>query len=352
MSTYRYFFRDDYSEGCHPRILAALQETSLSQQIGYGNDVYSAEAKSLIGDLLPGHDADIHFVSGGTQANLIVIGAALRSYESVLSAQTGHINGHEGGAIEAGGHRVEAIDTPDGKLNVELLTPLLAQSGVVGSTQPKMVYISNTTELGTLYTKAELKALSDFCRKQGWYLYLDGARLPAALMAEDNDLTLADVAEWTDAFYIGGTKNGALLGEAIVITHPELKKGFKHYLKQTGAMLAKGRVLGLQFRELFRDNLIFELAAHANATALGMVSVFEQLGYAFLVPPQSNQLFPILPKSIMEELAKNYLFHQWKQLDGEQAVIRLVTSWATPATICTQFLGDLTRLTADRTYRR
>ncbi|SEL69435.1 threonine aldolase family protein [Parapedobacter koreensis] len=350
MSTYHYYFRDDYSEGCHPNILKALQETALSQQIGYGNDDYSAEAKNLIKQLLPGHEADIHFVSGGTQANLIVIAAALRSYESVVSAQTGHINGHEGGAIEASGHRVEAITTIDGKLRVAQLSPLLTQLDVVGSTQPKMVYISNTTELGTVYSKAELAALSEFCRAQGWYLYLDGARLPAALTAPGNDLTLADVAELTDAFYIGGTKNGALLGEAIVITNPELKTGFKHYLKQKGAMLAKGRVLGLQFRELFRDNLIFDLAAHANARALAMVAAIESLGYTFMVPPASNQLFPVLPEPIIQELAKTYLFHRWQAVDERHTAIRLVTSWATPAAACDRFIDDLEQLT--QTYQR
>ncbi|MBK1440786.1 aminotransferase class I/II-fold pyridoxal phosphate-dependent enzyme [Parapedobacter sp. ISTM3] len=347
MNPYRYYFRDDYSEGCHPQILKALQETSLSQQIGYGHDDYSIEAKDLIKQLIPDQDADIHFVSGGTQANLIVIAAALRSYESVISAQTGHINGHEGGAIEASGHRVEAISTADGKLDVAHLSPLLAQLNVVGSTQPRMVYISNTTELGTVYSKAELTALSAFCREQGWYLYLDGARLPAALTAPGNDLTLQDVAELTDAFYIGGTKNGALLGEAIVITHPELKTGFKHYLKQKGAMLAKGRVLGLQFRELFRDNLIFDLAAHANACALSMVPAIEKLGYTFRVIPASNQLFPILPDLVVDELAKNYLFHRWEQIANGHTVIRLVTSWATPKTVCDRFISDLELLTSN-----
>ncbi|WP_257668485.1 threonine aldolase family protein [Parapedobacter tibetensis] len=344
MTTF-YYFRDDYSEGCHPNILQALQETNLEQQIGYSNDRYSAEAKTLINEQLIGQHADIHFVSGGTQANLIVISAVLKPYEAVISAHTGHINLHEAGAIEATGHRVEAIDTSDGKLDVASITPLLNQVNNVNSVQPKMVYISNTTEMGTIYNKAELTALSDFCRANGLYLFLDGARLPSALTAIGNDLTLNDIAELTDIFYIGGTKNGGLLGEAIVIIHPELKKGFKFSIKQKGALLAKGRILGLQFRELFRANLIFELAAYANDRALEMVPAIENQGYSFMIPPCSNQLFPILPNPIIDELAKNYLFHTWQKIDGQHAAIRLVTSWATPATACDRFIADLKRLT-------
>lgn len=341
MTQYAYYFRDDYSEGCHPAILAALQETALSQQIGYGNDAYSMEAKRLIAELMPGKAVDIHFVSGGTQANLLVISAALRSYESVVAAHTGHINGHEAGAIEASGHRVEAVHTTDGKLDVSRISPLLRQVGNPSSTQPKMLYVSNTTELGTVYNKTELAALSDFCRAHSWYLFLDGARLPSALVADSNDLTLADIAELTDVFYIGGTKNGGMLGEAIVICHPELKKGFNYHLKQKGALLAKGRVLGIQFRELFRDGLIFKLAAHANARAMEMVPGFEALGYSFLVPPCSNQLFPILPITIIDELTKKYLFHTWQAVDEHHAAIRIVTSWATPVSACERFMDDV-----------
>ncbi len=340
-----YFFRDDYSEGCHPRILNALQQTNLEQQVGYSNDSYSMEARALIKEQLGNADADIYFVSGGTQANLIAISAILKPYEAVVSAHTGHINLHEAGAVEATGHKVEAVNTPDGKLDVARIAHLTEQVGDVNCVQPNLLYISNTTEMGTLYNKAELTALSDFCRTNGWYLFLDGARLPAALMANGNDLTLKDIAELTDIFYIGGTKNGALFGEAIVVTNPQLKKGFKYNLKQKGALLAKGRVLGLQFRELFRDNLIFELAAAANGRALAMVPAIERLGYGFMVPPCSNQLFPILPYAIIDELKKKYLFHTWQKIDDQHAAIRLMTSWATPATACDRFIADLERLT-------
>ncbi|MFB2120391.1 low specificity L-threonine aldolase [Parapedobacter sp. 2B3] len=344
MSAYTYFFRDDYSEGCHSNILRALEENALTQQIGYGNDDYTLEARAAIAKLMPAHNADIHFVSGGTQANLVVTAAALKPYQSVISAQTGHINGHEAGAIEATGHRVEIIDTEDGLVTVDQLEPLIAQLGNANSTQPGMVYISNTTELGTVYNKATLSSLSVFCRAQGWYLFLDGARLPAALTAPCNDLTLADIAALTDAFYIGGTKNGGLFGEALVIVHPDLQTGFGYHLKQRGALLAKGRTLGLQFRELFRDNLIFKLASHANATAQTMARGIEQLGYSFLVPPCTNQLFPILPKRIIDGLSEKYLFHTWHQIDEDHAAIRLVTSWATPDAISTQFIADLANL--------
>lgn len=340
-----YYFRDDYSEGCHPNILRALQETNLEQQIGYGNDEYSIAAKSLIKAQLNNQDADIYFVSGGTQANLITISASLKPYEAVVSAHTGHINLHEAGAIEATGHKVEMVDTPDGKLDVSRISRFLDQIGDVNSVQPKMVYISNTTEMGTFYNRAELTALSNFCRTNGWYLFLDGARLPLALTAKGNDLNLKDIAELTDVFYIGGTKNGALLGEAIVVTNPELKKGFNYNLKQKGALLAKGRVLGVQFRELFHNNLIFELASIANERALAMVPTIERLGYRFMVPPCSNQLFPILPYPIIDGLAKKYLFHTWQKIDEQHAAIRLMTSWATPTTACDQFLNDLEQLT-------
>lgn len=344
MIRYDYSFRDDYSEGCHPNILHALEETALIQQIGYGNDDYSTEAKAAIAKLMPGHDADIHFVSGGTQANLVVIAAALKPYQSVISARTGHINGHEAGAIEATGHRVEIIDTANGKITVDRLEPLTAQLGNANSTQPGMVYLSNTTELGTIYTKAELTALSSCCRANGWYLFIDGARLPAALTAPGNDLTLADIAGLTDVFTIGGTKNGGLFGEAVVVVHPDLRNGFGYHLKQRGALLAKGRVLGLQFRELFRDNLIFELASHANARAQTTALGIEQLGYPFLVPPCSNQLFPILPNRVIDSLGGKHLFHTWQQIDEQHAAIRLVTSWATTEVACERFvreLGDL-----------
>ena len=344
MASHIYLFRDDYSEGCHLNILRALEETAFVQQIGYGLDDYSAEARAAIGQRMSAQDVDVHFVSGGTQANLIAITASLKTYQSVIAARTGHINGHEAGAIEATGHRVETVPTTDGKVTVDRLEPLLAQLGDANSTQPGMVYISNTTELGTIYNKAELTTISAFCREQGWYLYLDGARLPAALTAPGNDLTLADIAALTDAFTIGGTKNGGLFGEALVIVHPDLKDGFGYHVKQRGALLAKGRVLGVQFRELFRDNLIFDLAGHANSQALAIAEAIERLGYSFLVPPSSNQLFPVLPKKVIKSLSEKYLFHVWEQADEQHDVIRLVTSWATPAEACTQFIGDLERL--------
>lgn len=344
MATHTYLFRDDYSEGCHLNILRALEETAFVQQVGYGLDEYSAEARTAIGRLMPEQEVDIHFVSGGTQANLIAVTASLKTYQSVIAARTGHINGHEAGAIEATGHRVETVPTTDGKVTVDRLKPLLAQLGDANSTQPGMVYISNTTELGTIYNKAELTAISAFCREQGWYLYLDGARLPAALTALGNDLTLADIAALTDAFTIGGTKNGGLFGEALVIVHPDLKDGFGYHVKQRGALLAKGRVLGVQFRELFRNNLIFDLAGHANTQAQTIAEAIERLGYPFQVPACSNQLFPILPKRVIEGLAGKYLFHVWEQVDEQHAVIRLVTSWATPAEACAQLVADLERL--------
>src|SRR5690606_183754 len=237
----KHYFKNDYSEGCHPSILTALAETNLAQQDGYGDDDYSQESKALIRSAIDQPDATVHFVSGGTQANLLVASAALRPYESLIAADTGHVSVHETGAVEATGHKIETVPSSDGKLHPESIAHLLKQAGDVHSTQPKMVYISNATELGTLYSKAELTVLSSFCRENGLYLFMDGARLPVALTGRGNDLGLAEIARLVDVFYIGGTKNGALLGEAIIITHPAIKAGFAFNVKQRGAMLAKGR---------------------------------------------------------------------------------------------------------------
>lgn len=343
---YHYLFKNDYSEGCHPCILQALQDTNSVQQAGYGSDEYSEEAKTIIRKQLADPHADIHFVSGGTQANLVIISSALRPYEAVISAHSGHINVHETGAIEAAGHKIESIQAPDGKLTPHRIAPVMQQMNDIHMVQPKMVYISNVTESGTLYTKGELEDLSAYCRENDLYLFLDGARLPAALRARGNDLTLADISGLVDVFYIGGTKNGGLFGEAVIISHEALKTGFSYHLKQKGALLAKGRALGIQFRELFREGLIFELAEKANSLALDMADTISQLGYSFLTDPCSNQLFPILPNEIINELKKRYGFYVWQKVDDHHAAVRLVTSWATPKEACEAFVSDLKRLNA------
>lgn len=339
-----YCFKDDYSEGCHPNILKKLAETTFEQHEGYGDDKYCIEASELIREKIGNSSAHIHFVSGGTQANLIVLSAALRSHESVISANTGHINTHEAGAIEATGHKINSVDSPDGKLKVKDVQVVLDEHVTVPHmVKPKMVYISNSTEVGTIYKKREIEELSSFCKEKDLYLFLDGARLGSALSSKDNDLALSDLSKFTDIFYIGGTKNGALLGEAIVIVNEKLKEDFSFHLKQRGALMSKGRVLGIQFLELFKKDLFFDLAKHANSMAMKLVNALKENGYSFLTNSTSNQIFPILPDKLIEKLEKKYGFYVWGKKDDENSVIRLVTSWATKEEIVDEFIKDLLR---------
>ncbi len=337
-----YNFRNDYSEGAHPSILNKLIATNLEQQLGYGEDEYSLQAKAIIKRKINNDAAKVYFVSGGTQTNLLVIAALLKIHEAVISADTGHIYVHETGAIESIGHRVITVETTNGKL-----TPALIQNALNQYTlrphvvKPKLIYISNVTEIGTIYSKQELQALYQFCKTKELFLFMDGARLGHALTADSNDLSLADIAAMTDVFYIGGTKNGALLGEAIVFNNPDVVPEFDYVLKQKGALLAKGRILGIQFLELFKDDLYFQLARHANDMAGKLVAAFEENGVSFLMPPASNQIFPILSKSIINKLSEKYLFYEWKVIDDHLSAIRLITSWATDAHQVEAFISDL-----------
>jgi threonine aldolase len=334
-------FKCDYSEGCHPNILKRLADTNLEQQNGYGEDEYSNEAKNLIRSAIGNKNADIHFVSGGTQANTLAIASALKPFESVISASTGHINVHEAGAIEATGHKIESVISKDGKLSVSDIQQVLNSFEDHHMVRSRMVYVSNPTELGTLYSKKDLEDVSNICRKNNLYLFLDGARLGSALTAKENDLSLVDIANLTDAFYIGGTKNGALLGEAIVIVNDELKKDFLFHVKQRGALLAKGQLIGIQFLELFNDNLYFDLAKHANEMAGKLSDVFKSKGYSFLVESLTNQIFPILPNTLIQKLSEKYDFYVWKKIDENNSAIRLVTSWATLEASVVSFIADL-----------
>ena len=337
-----YSFENDYCEGCHPGILEKLLQTNLEQQEGYGDDEYSKQAKELIKQKIKNPNADIHFVSGGTQANLIVISAALRPHESVVCANTGHINTHEAGAIEATGHKINFINSNDGKVRVNDVQAILDEHVTVPHmVKPKMVYISNSTEVGTIYKKQELLELYTFCKNKGLYLFMDGARLGSALCACDNDVTLVDIAKLTDIFYIGGTKNGALIGEAIVINNEKLKEDFDFHLKQKGALLSKGRLLGIQFLELFKEDLFFTLATHANAMAMKITNVIKEKGFSFLTESTSNQIFPILPIKAIDTLLKKYKFFVWQKMDKENSAIRLVTSWATDEKVVNKFIEDI-----------
>ena len=337
----KYNFYNDYAEGAHASILELLGNTNLKQESGYGDDSYSLEAKKLIKQNLQNDNVDIHFVSGGTQANLIVLASMLKPYEAVISAETGHINVHEAGAIEATGHKICTVPSMDGKLTAEGINTIVKAHTDEHMVKPKVVFVSNSTELGTIYNKAELTAISTYCKQNNLYLYLDGARLGSALMSSESDVTLEDVCSLVDMFYIGGTKNGALIGEAIVIVNPSLKENFRYHLKQRGALLAKGRVVALQFLALFTNNLYFDLAKNANQKAEKLTKGITDLNFGFLTESTTNQIFP---NKIVEELAKLYGFYIWKKVDSNNSAIRLVISWATQSENVETFLEDLKNL--------
>lgn len=324
-----YSFKNDYSEGAHPRILKALVETNLEQTEGYSTDYYTKKAIDLLKNKIECEEAHIHLLVGGTQANLTAISGFLRPHQAVIAAETSHVNCHETGAIEATGHKVITMKTQDGKLTNDLIQKVIDSHTDEHMVQPKLVYISNSTELGTLYKKAELEELHSYCVKNNLILYLDGARLGSALVSEESDLTLAHIAKLTDAFYIGGTKNGALFGEALVICKESLKEDFRYFIKQKGGLLAKGRLLGIQFEELFKDDLYFDIARHANNMALLLKNVIKEKGYEFLTDSSTNQQFPIFPNNIINKIGERYLFNVERILDKDNTAIRFVTSWAT-----------------------
>ena len=324
-----YSFKNDYSEGAHPNILESLLKTNMEQTSGYGEDAYTEEAKSLIKKKIGREDVDVHFLVGGTQTNMTAISAFLRAHEAALAAHTGHIAVHETGAIEATGHKVLTAEVEDGKLTVTHIKKLVESHTDEHMVKPKLVYISNSTEVGTIYYKEELEAISEYCKSKGLLLFMDGARLGSALMAKDNDVTLNDIARLADAFYIGGTKNGALMGEALVIVNESLKEDFRYFIKQRGGLLAKGRLLAINFIELFKENLFFELAEHANQMAMQLKEGIEKAGYCFLTESTTNQIFPIFPNEFLNVLSSHYKFEIWEAVDDKHTAIRLVTSWAT-----------------------
>lgn len=334
-------FKDDYSEGAHPEILKLLSETNLLQTIGYGEDEFSEKARQLIKNKIGINTVDIHFVTGGTQANLLVISSVLKSYQSVIAATTAHIEVHEAGAIEATGHKISTIETSDGKLTPDKIKKVLEFHTDEHMVMPKLVFISNSTEIGTVYSKQELSNLFHFCKKNNLYLYLDGARLATALTSDNSELTLKDLSELTDVYYIGGTKNGALLGEAIVINNNDLKENFRFNMKQKGALLAKGRLIGIQFLALFKTELFFELAKHANKSAGKLADTFRNKGYEFLAKPVTNQIFPILPNDLIEKLHKKYDFYVWSKFNETHSIVRIVCSWATDEKVIDEFIQNL-----------
>lgn len=326
------YFRNDYSEGAHPKVLQALVETNLVSTPGYGCDEYCACARELLRERFACPNADVHFLVGGTQTNLTAAAAFLRPWEAIIAADTGHIAVHETGAIEATGHKVYVVPDVDGKLTSDAIRTAVRdhQTGTEEHmVLPRMVYVSDSTELGTIYTRAELQALSDTCRELGLYLYLDGARMAMALTAQGNDLVPEDFAQLCDAFYLGGTKNALLFGEALVIVNNALKPYFRNVMKQHGGMLAKGRLLGVQFAAILQDDLWLQTARHANELAQRLAAALTAMGVPLYAASPTNQVFPIFTNAQVEALRQNFSFEFIARVDENHSAIRFVTSWAT-----------------------
>ncbi len=335
-------FLNDYSEGAHERILDKLVKTNAEQTIGYGEDCHTEKAVAYIRKALRCPDAGVFFVVGGTQANLIFISHVLKPYQAAISVDTGHINTHETGAIEATGHKVYAVPSADGKVTPRQVEEVLAfHHGDEHMVDPRMVYISNPTELGTIYSKKELSALYDLCKKHDLLLYIDGARLASALTSVQNDISLADYPKLCDAVCIGATKCGALFGEALVVMDPVYSQKMRFSIKQKGALLAKGRLLGIQYEGLFEDDLYLRLGEHSNCMAAKLKRGIQKAGYSFLTDSYTNQQFPILSDAVLAKLSENYLFSVWGKAGEDKSVIRLVTSWMTKDADVDSFLRDL-----------
>ena len=326
-------FECDYTEGACPEVLARLTETNMLQTAGYGEDEFCAAAAEKIRALCAAPDAAVHFLVGGTQTNATVISAALRGHEGPLCAVTGHINAHETGAVEATGHKVLTVPSSDGKIRAaqiaEYVEAHASDAAFEHMVKPGMVYISHPTENGTLYSLAELEEISAVCRRYGLVLFADGARLGYGLAAPGADVTLPDLARLTDVFYIGGTKVGALFGEAVVITNDALKRDFRYFIKRHGGMLAKGRLLGVQFDALMTDGLYLRVSEHAVALAMKLRAAFERSGFPLAYDSPTNQQFPVVPDALLEKLSKKYVYSVWGKPDAEHTTVRFCTSWAT-----------------------
>jgi threonine aldolase len=327
-------FSSDYIEGCAPEILARFAETNLVQQTGYGADIWCESAKARIREAVGKPEAEVFFICGGTQTNMITIDAMLKSFEGVVSVTSGHINGHEAGAVEATGHKILQLPEHDGLMDAGELKKMLADyfgdHSIEHLVKPGMVYISYPTEFGTLYTKQQLQELADICHEYGLPLFADGARLGYGLASRACDLTLKEFADIVDVFYIGGTKVGALCGEALVFSGIPAPEQFFTQIKRRGGIMAKGRVVGIQFDELFRDGLYMRLSEHCMEMAELLKKTFVEKGYELLVDSPTNQQFVIMDRAKAEELSKEVVFSHWSNVDEKRAAYRFVTSWATP----------------------
>lgn len=327
------YFDSDYMAGAHPKVMERLCATNTEQTTGYGTDAYTAKAAELIREACGRPDARVHFLVGGTQANATVIDGLLARHEGVLAAETGHINVHESGAIEATGHKVLTLTSYQGKVNAEdvkdYITEFYKDETYEHMVAPGMLYISFPTEYGTVYSLQELEDISRVCHEAGIPLFIDGARLAYGLAAEGNDVTIKDIARIADVFYIGGTKVGALFGEAVVITDPSLLKHFTPLVKQHGALLAKGRLLGLQFEALFTDGLYFQIGEETVRKAVRLRNIFEDNGFKAAMDSPTNQQFFILPNDIIDALKKNVSFEMWGPRGEKESTVRFVTGWST-----------------------
>ncbi len=326
-------FQCDYNEGAHPLIIQRLAETNMTQTVGYGEDPYCEEARRLIKEACQREDIDVHFLVGGTQTNTTVISHTLRPYQGVLAATSGHINVHETGAIESTGHKVLAISSDDGKLTAAQIEEAMVahelEDGPEHMVQPGMVYISYPTEIGTIYSQAELLAIRTVCDKYGLPLFVDGARLGYGLCSPSCDIDLPKLAQLADIFYIGGTKVGALFGEAVVITNDRLKRDFRYSIKRHGGMLAKGRLLGIQFSTLFTDGLYLKISRQAINEAMRIKKALEDKSIELLIDSPTNQQFPIFDNKQAKRLGKDFLLSPWQHIDGTHCAVRICTSWAT-----------------------
>lgn len=326
-------FTSDYIAGAHPAIMQRLLETNMENLSGYGTDQYCTQAKEKIKEVFHCPDGEVFFLVGGTQTNQVIISTMLAPYEGVIAAKTGHVSVHEAGAIEYSGHKVIELEEKDGKLAAEdikkCMEDFYADDNHEHMVYPGMVYISFPTEYGTLYSKQELTEISNICRSYKIPLFIDGARLGYGMESKENELTPEEIAKLSDVFYIGGTKVGALCGEAVVFPHHNTPKHFVTQIKQRGALLAKGRLLGIQFDTLFTDDLYFEISKHAISMAEKLKEVFHKKGYTFFLESPTNQQFIILENEKMKELSKNVEFGFWEKYDDNHTVVRFATSWST-----------------------
>jgi len=344
-------FHNDYNEMCHSEVLRYMLEISSKQMAGYGQDDCCNAAAEQIKRLCKDDALSVHFLVGGTQTNLTVIAASLRPHQAVIGAHSAHIQVHETGAIEATGHKVLSLPSDDAKITADQIRSTLREhlEDVTREhiAQPKMVYISQPTELGTTYSLQELECISKVCKEYGLYLFVDGARLGYALTAADNDVALEDLARLTDVFYIGGTKVGAMFGEAVVISNAAIAEDFRYIIKQRGAMLAKGWLLGAQFEALLKDGLYFSISEYANRLADKLRKTITELGYPITVQNRTNQVFTILPNRVLNELEKEFSFAPWGAVDDGHTAVRFCTSWATKEDALDALCDALTKITAN-----